>query len=244
MEDEGERIAAAINQLGDVLLHRIAAWIEVMESAGIKFGRHPSQVDICILEGVVRCSSQASSVRHGTVYRFVTIDAPIVRGGGTIGRAGGDNVVYTLCDNAVLKHRFVEIGDIIANDVAFKALLDCVGICVSGKSSERANVVGEAELARISRSKSDSSFRRHIVNDLTHAAALIGCVWWANEILQHDNRLGVGGVAGSRQILRSDIRSGGGTSTFHARLRIETIRHDPDRHSGSIPVERNAGVIE
>src|SRR5205823_8581597 len=118
------------------------------------------------------------------------------RGRRTIGHAGNNNIVHSLRDDAVLKHRFIEIVNVIADNVAFETLLGCIGIRKTGKSGEGADVVGESKFSAIGGGKSDSSFRRHVVNDLAHAATFIGCVRWTVEVLKYDYRLRVGGVAG------------------------------------------------
>src|SRR2546427_9536030 len=71
------------------------------------------------------------------------------------------------------------IRDLTVTGVQTCALPICIG--KSWQASERANVVRESELAAVGGGKSDSRFRRHIINDLAHAAAFVGCVGWRSE---------------------------------------------------------------
>src|SRR5205823_3694882 len=52
---EGERVAGAVDCLRDILFRRIAAWIEVMKTAGVKFWRHAGKIDVGIFEAGVTC---------------------------------------------------------------------------------------------------------------------------------------------------------------------------------------------
>ena len=130
-----------------------------------------------------------------------------------------------------MEKRLVAITNVVADDVRLEALLNFRRIFKPGKGGESADVIREADFTAVGGSESNTGFRRHFVNDLTHAAAFIA----AGDILQNDDGLGIDRIiARARQVEIGHVGRGA----------ADAVGDETDAHAGAFEVRLGARVVK
>ena len=232
LECNGLRAARKRPRLGNILLAGIR--IEIVESARVQTYRHAGEVDVrANKRGIAGRSRQSGAVRNHIESGSIAICADIVRGRREVRDARGSNIVNTIRDDSVLKDWLVVVANVVTNRVSFEGL---VGISEAGQTSERTNVIGKTELARISSRKSELRSRRHLIDDLTHAAAFIRA---ARFILKINDGGCVVRTGRAWQISGSLVCG----STCPRTTGTETIGQTSNLESVAVVIERRSRVI-
>ena len=98
----------------------------------------------------------------------------------------------------------------------------------TGQPGERADVVGEVQLAAVRRGEAEAGFRRHVVHDLQHRAAFV-CA--GRLVFEKDDGLGVAvRIARARQVAAGDVER----CAVRRRVRVIAVRHHADGDARAI----------
>ena len=133
-----------------------------METARVESRINTSKVDVCADKRGVLRRGHASSVRYRAENRSIAICSPVIGSGRTVGNSGVNYIDDALRDDSILKHRLIQIRNVIANNVTSEALLHVDWIGKAGKPAERTNVVRESNFTRISGCETNARLRRNV----------------------------------------------------------------------------------
>ena len=189
-----------------------------MEAAGVERGVHGAEVE-------VRVCPQRRHARHDAQLRVVGLGPGTVAGGREVRNARSRHLVHRLRHDPVLEERLGRIDDVVHDDVGREAGQRVRRVL---ETSERADVVGEVDLAAVGGCETEACAGRDVMDDLQHRPPLVGP---AARVLEHlDRLLAPGRIPDTRQVAGPDVVR----RVRRRAVGVVAVRHRADRDAAAV----------